>query len=504
MEIKSVQYLLFTMVSFILSLGAEASNLSIANSFNNNSQSDIKNNAYDTLFLDGNIKFINQVNKSRIVYVIESSFDLKGKTVSLPEHSILLFRGGKICNGVLVGKKTDIVSSPLKIFENIKLEGSFINKLDARWFGVSPLNSDNSEYLKNALNSSSNNILEIPGGTYLFKQKVCCRVRNACIRGETYRSTTTTVFKYVSETPTKSNSSFSLLELKAFDLTIENIGIVSSHKDKELTAIEICDSILPGQIDSNIINCYMSNFGKCIVAHGRGIRVENNLFSNTYCCLHYIPAENQASTDIAQNPPYDGRGVIFGRNKCHGIDKVDEVFNGSAVVLGKNIYKHKVNYSIPSVLCMFICENEIDNTGSLLNSFLPIGDSVITGNILVKSISSAVTCSNGINGLIISNNIFGKYIATTSESPTTIISLGANADGLQNININNNILKDCAEEAISLKDKDTRKMEGIVVCNNIFSNVKYVLGSEGSNYKDIISSNNIYNLKEGGNFSKEK
>jgi len=503
MEMRLVFILLIVTICYNLSAKIEVRNSIIDTTSNSDAYFNTKRNSYDTLCLDNDKKFVNQVNKSRTIYVIESSFDLNGKKILLPEHSFLLFRGeGRICNGVLVGKNTGIFSLPIKIFDNVKLEGLYACSLNVRWFGVSPHNSDNSACLETALSSSSNNVLEIPGGIYLFKKKVSSYVRNAYIKGETYRSTTTTMFKYVPETTEGSSRSNSFLNLKAFDVTIENIAIVSSKGGKNLVAIEICDSVLPGQIDSNIRNCYISNFGRCIVAHGRGIKVENNLFSNTNCCLHYVSAAIQATKDVAQNPPYDGRGVIFVRNKCHGIDKINEVFNGSALVLEENDSHRRVNNYKSSVLAMFICENELDNTGSLLNCFLPIGDSIISGNVLVKSVSSAITCSSDVNGLVITNNIFGKYISTTSETATTIISLGTNAGVMKNININNNILKDCTEEAISLKDKESEKDGGIVVSNNIFSNIRYVLHSEGANYENIVTNNNIYNLRGDGSFSK--
>ena len=55
------------------------------------------------------LSFASQVTKANSTYEIRDVFDLNGKTIFLPENCILVFNGGAIKNGTLVGNNTYIV-----------------------------------------------------------------------------------------------------------------------------------------------------------------------------------------------------------------------------------------------------------------------------------------------------------------------------------------------------------------------------------------------------------
>ena len=77
-----------------------------------------------------NIK--NQFSSPNSIYVIKNVINLRGKLVEVSENSVLLFEGGKIINGKLVGNKTNIVGTPLI---GAEISGSFQNDyLYSSWF----------------------------------------------------------------------------------------------------------------------------------------------------------------------------------------------------------------------------------------------------------------------------------------------------------------------------------------------------------------------------------
>ena len=69
--------------------------------------------------------FAEQVTRKDVVYVIQHSFNLRNKTVTIPEGCTLIFNGGSIKNGSLVGQHTNLeYNKPFLNF--VTLRGSFI------------------------------------------------------------------------------------------------------------------------------------------------------------------------------------------------------------------------------------------------------------------------------------------------------------------------------------------------------------------------------------------
>lgn len=94
------------------------------------------------------------------IIVVKTNIDLQGKTITIPENSILFFKGGRFSNGCIIGNKTRIISSNREIFspgasayrgyeingtygyvakhrKSITLTGSWSNKLVGfKWTGI--------------------------------------------------------------------------------------------------------------------------------------------------------------------------------------------------------------------------------------------------------------------------------------------------------------------------------------------------------------------------------
>lgn len=79
-------------------------------------------------------------------------FNLKQKTIDIPGRLTLKFIGGILKNGKLIGNNTSIVAEPVRIFDDITLEGTFIDNASAyvEWYGTFP-NDINSVDLKHSL-----------------------------------------------------------------------------------------------------------------------------------------------------------------------------------------------------------------------------------------------------------------------------------------------------------------------------------------------------------------
>lgn len=102
-------------------------------------------NPADTSGMNGvvlkkNKTFAEQVTGTNTIYEIRDEFDLGGSRVTIPSGSVLVFNGGKLKNGTLVGTSTQVVADNVKIFDlNLSLDGSFLNEeFIVSWYGATP------------------------------------------------------------------------------------------------------------------------------------------------------------------------------------------------------------------------------------------------------------------------------------------------------------------------------------------------------------------------------
>lgn len=84
-----------------------------------------------------NILKQSMIGEPNTKYVIELDYDLKGKTITVPDGCVIEFDGGSFNNGTIIGQKTSIVAAPTKVFgSNLTIEGTW-NAPDylCEWFG---------------------------------------------------------------------------------------------------------------------------------------------------------------------------------------------------------------------------------------------------------------------------------------------------------------------------------------------------------------------------------
>lgn len=82
--------------------------------------------------------FASQLTKANTVYEIRYTFDLKGGFVTVPQGSVLVFNGGQIRNGTLIGTGTGIECLKTKqIVSNVILDGTWdVEIAYPEWFGA--------------------------------------------------------------------------------------------------------------------------------------------------------------------------------------------------------------------------------------------------------------------------------------------------------------------------------------------------------------------------------
>lgn len=114
------------------------------------------------------------VSKKNTIYILQYDYNLNRQTLSVPSGSVLLFEGGSISNGTIVGNSTKIEASPISIFdETMVLSGSWkVQEVYPEWFGAKGDNStDSTTAIQKAIDFAeliSSNV-KISSGEYIIK-----------------------------------------------------------------------------------------------------------------------------------------------------------------------------------------------------------------------------------------------------------------------------------------------------------------------------------------------
>ena len=102
--------------------------------FNSGNNSPMLNNMSEKTLRRGSL-FTNQINSENAIYRIKYDFDLKGEKVTLPSGCVLMFEGGCIRNGRLVGNHTKIIAQKSAIFDSVFIEGTWdVPEITSDWF----------------------------------------------------------------------------------------------------------------------------------------------------------------------------------------------------------------------------------------------------------------------------------------------------------------------------------------------------------------------------------
>lgn len=84
-----------------------------------------------------NILEQSMISDSDTIYHLQYDYDLNNKSIVLPSNCIIVFEGGSISNGTIIGNDSIIDSELVTIFKNITVQGSFKNNSwKPEWFGA--------------------------------------------------------------------------------------------------------------------------------------------------------------------------------------------------------------------------------------------------------------------------------------------------------------------------------------------------------------------------------
>lgn len=131
----------------------------------------------ETVIVESNKPFANQVKTPYRIYEIKGDFDLLGKSICLPEGVVLNFNGGSISNGELIGDFS-IINADYVVFDKVLLTGTWNCVAEAHWFAESSEYTVNDKFkikekidvteaLQYALNSSFSILHFRPGFYYI-------------------------------------------------------------------------------------------------------------------------------------------------------------------------------------------------------------------------------------------------------------------------------------------------------------------------------------------------
>lgn len=113
-----------------------------------------------------NILSPNMINQPNTIYEIRYDFDLDGATLEIYNDCILEFKGGKLKNGTLKGKNTQLNAAPSLIFNNVTFNGRWrIYNYFPEWF-ISDF-SDCTDGIQQAIDFASIN----NGGKIVFQSR---------------------------------------------------------------------------------------------------------------------------------------------------------------------------------------------------------------------------------------------------------------------------------------------------------------------------------------------
>ena len=225
--------------------------------------------------------------KDSLLY-IEYNIDLRGKICRLPKGMVLVFKGGVICNGTIIGNMTEILCES-KAFDNVRIEGTWnVPSISTSMFvSLSHVNA-----LKNVIalaQADVYNTITIEKGDYQVaayeKDRVCLQIP----------ANTSLIIEGTIRLQPNNLASYDIIRAKGENISFKGHGTIVGDKHVHLgeegewgMGIALRGVENTTVVDLNIKDCwgdciYVGGKSKnvlienCIIDHGRrqGISVTN-------------------------------------------------------------------------------------------------------------------------------------------------------------------------------------------------------------------------------------
>ncbi len=416
------------------------------------------------------LTFANQVKEANTIYEIRYEFDLGNRTVTIPENSVLLFSGGVLKNGILVGNNTYLEGRAESILEK-SLKYQEADKFHLGRSISFPKNKDISALAQKMLDDF--NVLVLQTGTYYLSSPLIIKNHYAIIRGEGKSTILTT------------NKKLDYAIRTAFNNEVKSPG-----RYYNVSFIEISNLKIDGGGSKNFKNgvfldgpsCTVNN---CFITRVQSVGIKlsewcNNLFNCiiTHCDIGVLITLRANGVNVCYNRiesntinlvAHGFRGVNIRNNTLEGGEHFNVVVgSGQSCSIKDNYFEGYAN-SITGLLST--TENrKLNFSGSKeLRGLMWIGPIILSDNNGITKVSYRIGSPNAPSSV----DIQGNYVDihdndnTSRSAPEVYFALIGSCSDF--CNIQNNILSHAQNAVCGFFDTDNAVLGNAEIINNIVS-----------------------------------
>lgn len=333
------------------------------------------------------------LNQSNCIYEIRYDFDLDGKTLEVPENCILKFEGGSLSNGNIEGNNTIIKSSPIQIFKNISILGSWNCVSYPEWFNNIQLIFDKSTFT---------NIRFV--NTYILKEPIIISRDNINIEGGgRFITENTNVFR-ISNCSNINISSLSFSALAASDSAIF-CKVVNNIKITKCSCENInLFSSASGSNDnySTVTKANSNNY--IVISYNSGINT-NPKITNQAIRLVFVNNFSVVGNNFAG---YYNGALAWGGDAAHVCQTLSEDRKCKDGIIANNVFTNCLSAGIWTGCAQRVTINNNLVTSNMYSSQEGLDaegsiDILFEGNI-VRGFSSACCMFGNVDNIIFKNN----------------------------------------------------------------------------------------------------
>ncbi len=432
------------------------------------------------------------LNQSNTIYEIRYDFDLNGETIEIQKGCKLIFGGGYLKNGNIVGNQSFIESNSRRIFFNIVLLGTWsFENIIVEWFGCSIKSSDTENrdvLLRNIIPTAINinkNVYFGNTGVYNvrnnFPLKPLTDYKNIKIFGNGFG--TCINITHIEDTK---EGTFFIYGIK--NLTFFNFKITCSERDNTyngehaLAFNGYSENII---VDSLYIKGFKSGNGGTTQDGGRAISFHQGyemLFDESTWRPIYSDTPKHSSKEFVKN--------ITIKN-CH-ISECSNGFSYSILVTDGLVNEEIANIDFSDNLIEFAdsgltIDSDIHGNGSAEGAIIGNCGIFIRNNRFINN-TQHISCAISKN-IVIENNV----LEGTKESVVFDSTHGIRLLSCSDVVVEGNKLNNCGVYGIITRQYSTSDAyicKNVLCSFNMITNVDYGI----TNKDKIITTNGIKNL----------
>ena len=462
------------------------------------------------IFYNTNLLTQQMISKENTIYIIQYDYNLNKQTITIPSGCVLLFEGGSISNGTLIGTNTIISSTPTKILSKVNIQGTYNNEFwYIEWIAENGSNDYSSAMQTLFYDLNFPKTVKLIQDVYVVKSPIQIG-SNLVIEGNnsTIKSEFEDYYDYIFTLSRVENTVIRNLvvnqsEIQDCSKNLNSSGTALVYKAQVIRALNLKDV--------TIENCSFYYFGASCIAVDSStkpegtFRLSNSSFyfrrgnanydsSTVYAACttniitgNYINGAHSADDSSKATTPSFGGIEVHGPDTILSNNNIIKCGNAINVTPGDNYgnftYWRGVTVSNNVIgSCskgiMYWCfggAEEVDNRTWNVN---------ITGNTLeiggARSDSTALNAigivSSRTNGTLHNVNVIGNiinYISVGAYHETVDVAPGINFSGaneLTTLNIKDNIISNSPANAIVINHDENHIGKNITIEGNTIIN----------------------------------